>query len=110
MRIVYANQDDTGVVSLVDDDAIVELWNWNLSGIVVDVEMVLSRDSTDIFQLNDAPCSRVHVQIDVTVSREDSGENGIMKNDELFADQIEFGAHLVPSSTAAQFRALNFCH
>lgn len=73
MGIVYANQNDTGIVRLVDDNAIVELWHWNLSWIVVDVKMVLSCDTANVFQLDDAPCARIYVQIDVTISCKDSG-------------------------------------
>lgn len=68
MWIVDSNQNNTGIISFVYDDAIVELWHWNLSRTVVDVKMILSWHTADIVQLDDAPCSRIHIQIDATVS------------------------------------------
>lgn len=72
MGIVYANKNDSWVVSLVDDDAIVEFWDWNLSWIVVDIQMIFSPDSTDVLQLSYSPSSSVNIQVDVTIGRENS--------------------------------------
>lgn len=72
MWVVYANKNDSRVVGFVDDNAIVKLWNWDLSWIVVDVQMIISPDSIDVLQLSHSPCTAVNIQIDVTISGEDS--------------------------------------